>query len=406
MRILFVTQTYPRFKGDTNGPFIEQLAVALLNLGHEVTTIVPHAIMVPPTRHHAGVRVESFRYLPACWECIGYSGTLRKDTHVAWASKLAAPFYLWGVRRAVQRALRRDHFDVFHAHWLVPNAVALTGAPLPPSYIISMHGSDVFLAERVYFRPWATREIRRCTYLTGSSPEFIQRAQHLGLPESRGRVVPYGVDGDKFSPRQGDGHVWRERLGISGKDLLLLGVGRMVDKKGFQYLLDAAPDILSDHPNLHIVLAGDGDRLADFRERVYSMQERIHLPGAVSHDELPSLLQAADMFTLPAIHDQSGNVDGLPNVVLEAMASGLPVVASAISGIPMAVTDQVSGLLVPEKDSRALRNAVGRLASDPSLRKLLARGARERVLQAFTWEAVARQFVDLYENNEKAASET
>ena len=119
--------------------------------------------------------------------------------------------------------------------------------------------------------------------------------------------------------------------------------------------------------------------------------------GAVLHDELPDLYRAADLFVLPAIHDPRGNVDGLPNVVLEAMASGLPVVASAVSGIPLAVIDGATGLLVPEGDAGALRNAVAALVADPEARRRMGAAARRRAEADLTWDAVGARYREAYE---------
>src|SRR4029077_16872804 len=120
--------------------------------------------------------------------------------------------------------------------------------------------------------------------------------------------------------------------------------------KGFQVLLAALPRLLAELPELHVVLAGAGDLLAGFQAAPAPWAGRVHFPGSVLRDTLPDLYRAADLFVLPAVHDQKGNVDGLPNVILEAMASGLPVVASGISGVPLAVEEGRTGRLVPEGD--------------------------------------------------------
>ena len=210
---------------------------------------------------------------------------------------------------------------------------------------IGLHGSDVFLAERRGVRRLARWALGRASLLTGSSPELVERICALGFPAARSRVIPYGVDTARFSPDPGRRRIWRERLGIGEDAPVLLGVGRMAAKKGFGVLAAALPRLLPALPELHVVLAGGGDLLPELAAATAPWRERVHLPGAVLRDTLPDLYRAADLFVLPAVHDEKGNVDGLPNVILEAMASGLPVVASGISGIPLAVEDGASGLL-------------------------------------------------------------
>jgi glycosyltransferase involved in cell wall biosynthesis len=177
----------------------------------------------------------------------------------------------------------------------------------------------------------------------------------------------------------------------------LLAVGRMAAKKGFGVLAAALPALLAETPELHVVLAGGGDLLPELAAATARWRGRVHLPGAVLRDALPDLFRAADLFTLPAVHDERGNVDGLPNVILEAMASGLPVVASGISGIPLAVEDGASGLLVPERDAAALAAALRRLLEDPAAARRMGERGRRKAESELTWEAIAVRHREAYE---------
>jgi glycosyltransferase involved in cell wall biosynthesis len=116
----------------------------------------------------------------------------------------------------------------------------------------------------------------------------------------------------------------------------------------------------------------------------------------VLRDTLPDLYREVDLFVLPAVHDRKGNVDGLPNVILEAMASGLPVVASAISGIPLAVTDGENGLLVPEQDPQALRTALDALLSSAETRQRMGQASRLRAERDHTWQVISGRYRAAY----------
>jgi glycosyltransferase involved in cell wall biosynthesis len=364
--------------------------------GDAVTVVAPHAAGLPARWEEAGVEVRTFRYAPARAERLGYGRSLEADERVRGAALAVAPLYALAARRAVRRLLAQRRFDLYQAHWLVPNAVAAPGRPRRTPFAVGLHGSDVFLAERPPYRAAARRVLARARLLTGCSPELVERVCALGFPAERARVIPYGVDVAAFSP-QGPGRgAWRARLGVPEGAPLLLGVGRLATKKGFHVLLRAAPAIFAAHPETHIVLAGSGDRLTELRAAAAPFAERIHFPGAVAHDALPDLFRAADVFTLPAVHDSKGNVDGLPNVILEAMASGLPVVASGISGIPLAVEDGRTGLLVPEGDAAALAAAVLRLLADPDERRAMGAAGRRKAERELTWDAVAARYRAAY----------
>jgi glycosyltransferase involved in cell wall biosynthesis len=349
--------------------------------------------------------VATFRYAPERWEVLGYGRTLEADERVKGRAALAAPFYALALRRAIRHALGRRRFDLVHAHWIVPNGVVASGLCGGPSggkrvpLAIGLHGSDVFLAEKPGVRHLARRALAHARLLTGCSPELVERMCALGFSAERARVIPYGVDVEAFSPAPERRGIWRRKLGIPESAPLILAVGRMATKKGFHVLLEALPGLLAAQPEAHVVLAGGGDLLARFTALADSAEGwrgRIHLPGVVLRDTLPDLYRAADLFVLPAVHDAKGNVDGLPNVILEAMASGLPVVASGISGIPLAVEHGKTGLLVVEKDPERLLAALLRLLEDRAWSQELGKQGRGKALAELTWDAVAARYREGY----------
>ena len=394
--LLFLTQTYPRSAEDMAGPFIRDLALGLVRGGDRVTVLTPHAEGVAARWEEGGVEVISFRYAPERYEVLGYGRTLEADETVKAGAALAAPLYALAARQAVRRQLAERRYDLVHAHWIVPNGVVAAAVEPQVPFAIGLHGSDVFLAEKPGVRVFARWALGRTRLLTGCSPELVDRVRALGFPAERSRVIPYGVDVRAFSPQPERRPLWRQRLGVPEDAPLLLGVGRMATKKGFQVLIDALPVLLGEFPDLRVVLAGGGDLLDRFRAAVRPWADRVHLPGPVLRDTLPDLYRAADLFTLPAVHDARGNVDGLPNVILEAMASGLPVVASGISGVPLAVADGRTGRLVPEGDPGALLEALRELLASPQRRREMGAQGRRRAVAELTWDAVAARYREGY----------
>jgi glycosyltransferase involved in cell wall biosynthesis len=398
--LLFLTQTYPRFPGDTSGPFIRDLALGLLRGGDRVTVLTPHAAGLAPAWNDGGIEVVTFRYAPERHEVLGYGRSLEADEKVKGGAARAAPLYALGAWRALRRLLRGPRrFDLVHAHWIVPNglvAAAVCGGKRGVPLAIGLHGSDVFLAEKPGVRSVARWALSRSRLLTGCSPELVERVRALGFPEERSRVIPYGVDVTAFSPDPARRSLWRQRLGIPETASFLLGVGRMATKKGFAVLIEILPALLAEHPELRVVLAGGGDLLASFQAATRGWSDRVFFPGSVLRDTLPDLYRAADVFVLPAVHDARGNVDGLPNVILEAMASGLPVVASGISGIPLAVEDGRTGRLVPEHDAPALLAALRQMLADPSAARSLGERGRRKAESGLTWDAVAERYREGY----------
>jgi glycosyltransferase involved in cell wall biosynthesis len=361
-----------------------------------VTILTPHTSGVETAWNDGDLRIQSFRYAPESLESVGYSRSLSADEAVKWRTTLVSPLYLLGAMRCLKSVTGRLQPDLVHAHWAVPNGLVAAASRLPIPFGIGLHGSDVFLAEKGAVRPFMARALERSSFLTGCSPELVDRVCALGFDRKRSAVIPYGVDIDQFRPDPSRRYIWREKLEIPEDSTVVLSVGRMVTKKGFHILLPTLARLLANSPETHVVLGGQGDRLQEFKSLAAKISDRIHFPGVVLRDTLPDLYRAADLFVLPAVHDSKGNVDGLPNVILEAMASGLPVVASEISGIPLAVKHEREGYLVPEQQHSPLENALAKLLGDSDLRQQMGSAARRKAKTDLTWASVAQRYRDSY----------
>jgi len=180
--------------------------------------------------------------------------------------------------------------------------------------------------------------------------------------------------------------------------LRIVAVGRMVPKKGFDVLVEAVADLTARGVELELVIAGeDGPDAAPIRRLVAERcPDAVQFTGPLSQCELLALYRGADVFALACRVDADGDRDGIPNVMVEAMAAGLPVVSTAVSGIPELVRDGENGLLVPPEDPRALASALLRLATDLPLRERLATAGRETVAERFDGDVLARRMAGLF----------
>ena len=396
MRILTVTSSYPKYPGDTTAPFISHITRELAARGHELTVVLPHRddLDLPAVD---GVRFVPFRYAPTRGLAVfGYAEALRADVALRGATYLVAPLAMASGAARLWREAARGGFDVLHAHWVVPNgAMALPaawrhGLPL----VVSLHGSDVFLSEtKGAFRRAARRSFSRAAAATACSDDLADRSLALGA-DPRPRVIPYGVDLDGFEPSREAARARRRALGIPDETPVILAVGRLVHKKGFEYLIDALGAVESSGAAPRLLIVGRGDLAGELeaRARGAGVSDRVELVGNVERDELPSYYAMADLCAVPSVIDASGNVDGLPNVLLESMASGSAIVASDVAGIPQAIRHEKDGLLVPPKDAIALARAIERLVSSPELRATLGARARERAETEFNWKLVGERF--------------
>jgi glycosyltransferase involved in cell wall biosynthesis len=394
MNVLMVTSSYPKFPGDVTAPFVESIARSVAERGHAVDVVLPHH---PDLRRDGAepVRFFPYRYAPREeWSLWGYAQSLRADVRLRPAAYLLAPLAAWALRSTVAARLREVPYDVVHAHWVVPNAalVADIARAHRTPLVVSLHGSDVFLAER--FPParlLARRALVEAGAVTACSSDLRERALRLGAAPGKTRTVPYGVDTAAFSPDQ-PGAGARRLYGVPDGALLVLAVGRLVEKKGFAALVEAA----AQAPGIHLVVAGEGDLRADLERRAQALRAPVTFAGTVERGDMARLLAEVDVMAVPSVVDRAGNVDGLPNALLEGLAAGRAVVASRVAGILDVVEDGVNGLLVPPGDVPALAAALRRLAAEPETRQRLGREARRRAESRLTWRSAAQAFEESY----------
>lgn len=417
MKICMLTSSYPKYPGETTAPFIEEIAAGLVRRGHEVHVVAPYHRDLRRGTVERGVHLHFFRYAPVpALNIWGYAESLHADVSVKGRTLLAAPLALGasvkallqvtegsGVRGQGSRSdvFTPDPFDLIHAHWVLPNAAPaalaarLRGLPL----VVSLHGSDVFLAEQAApLSLAAAGALRAAAGITACSGDLRDRALRLGANLNCFDVIPYGVDASTFRPDPEAGPLVRAKLGLPLDTPLVVTMSRLVYKKGLTYLLEAFPAVLREHPNAVLVVVGYGDLRQELEHQAQTLgiANHVFFPGQVEREWAARFIAAADVYVVPSIRDQSGNVDGLPNALLEGMGTGRPVVASRVAGIPEVIDHERHGLLVAERDAPALARAINRLLDDRVFAAQLGTAARARIVTELTWDKTAERFERVY----------
>jgi glycosyltransferase involved in cell wall biosynthesis len=400
-RVVMVATSYPRFQGDTVGTFMQPIAEGLAARGHEIHMVLPwHPRWTRPLQDR-GVTFHLFRYAPApSLNVFGYAEALRADVAFKAAAFAATPPAVLAAWHTTRRVIRETKATIVHGHWVVPGgviaAMARRGLPL----VVSLHGSDVYVAERHSLIGEAARAtFRRTAMVTACSEDLRIRAEHLGADPARSVTIPYGVDSTRFRPDPAARAAMRERWGLTEEAEVVFTAGRFVKKKGFEYLIDAVASLRQRRPALRLVLAGGGDLDGALRERLLGQDamDRAIFPGILSQDDVARGLAAADVAVVPSVRDDAGNVDGLPNVVMESLSSGTPLVATPAGGIGSVVAEGVTGLLVPERDVAGLSGAIDRLLTDRALAARLGDTARRWAIAEGSWSTAAERFEGAYD---------
>jgi glycosyltransferase involved in cell wall biosynthesis len=307
-----------------------------------------------------------------------YFGTLAWLLSRPHAKSRLRTFFHWGTGVYAAWALRDRRGIHIHAHFVDRAAtVALVASRLlDTTYSVTAHAREIYvepvlLPERISNASFAVTctEYNRRHLIRVVGPEVGERIVRLY----------HGVD---FGPFAQAAH------GRRRGDANLLAVAQLMERKGLRYLIDACDLLSRSGRNVRCDIVGDGPLLAELNEQVkrLGLEGSVTLRGPLSFPEVVALYGTASAFVLPCIVAPDGDRDGIPNVILEAMAAGLPVISTPVSGIPEVVQDGETGLLVPEADAGAISDAVDRVLSEDGLAARLGANARAFVLREFDLE--------------------
>jgi len=369
MHILILNSEYPPIGGGASNASA-QIAAQLVKLGQQVTVLTAAYKEFPREEVVDGVRVLR---LPGLRSQPDRSTTGEQIVFMLSAALLG----LWRVRR-----LRPDGVLAFFG---APSGVAawFWSYFLRLPYLVSLRGGDVpgfrpydFARQHRLLGPLLRRVWRRAGAVVANS----EGLRALGLafePQVAIQVIPNGVDLESFSPGE---RPWEPPR--------LLFVGRIVYQKGLDLLFSALAQ--SKIKDWRLTLAGDGPRLEQLRQQAKALgiEGQVQFLGWQSRERLPEIYRQANLFVYPSRHE------GMPNAVLEAMASGLPVLATRIAGNEELVSEG-TGILAPPEDATALAAALRTLLADPKLRQRLGAAARKRVAEAYSWPRVAQAYLQL-----------
>ncbi len=393
MKVLLLAHGFPRHPDDLAGAFLLALARGQQALGHTLLAVVPHDAGLAMDDVVDGVRVQRYRYAPDAEETLAYRGTMADQVLRDWSGRLRLGGFLRAARRAASRAIADFSPDVIHVHWWFPGGFSVWPRlrnRIP--YVVTSHGTDLFLVDRVpVARLIAGPIFRNAAQTTVISTPLVARAERLGVPRADITVIPMPVDAavateleEPFTLR-------------AGRDTLLF-VGRLVERKGAAYVIRAVAELSEAGRDVRLVVVGDGPERSALTALAQSLAvgDRVEFTGALSPAEVRDRYREGGVFVMPAVTDWKGEQEGFGMVLVEAMAFGLPVVATRSGGIPDIVRDDDNGILVPERDVGALTRGIARVLDDPALAARLATSARDDVRHRFAPARIASAFDTVY----------
>ncbi|WBB99431.1 glycosyltransferase family 4 protein [Solwaraspora sp. WMMA2080] len=386
-RILMLSWEYPPVLVGGLGRHVHALSVALANAGHEVTVVTRHATGAPLEEYADGVRIIRAAEDPPLFP-------LATPSLLAWTMA-----FNHTLTRAALRATQTAEYDVIHAHdWLVTHTAVTLKEHLDIPLVATIHATEAgrhqgWLPDEMNksihsIEHWLGHE--SCRVITCSAYMRDEVLSLFGVRPDRVDVVANGVDARRWQvPTDA---VTAARARFAGDGPLVSFVGRLVYEKGVQHLIAALPRLRRQHPNLRLVIAGDGPYRSELEADIdrLGLCDAVTLPGFLGGTDLPALMAASDCFAVPSVYEPFGMV------ALEGAAAGAPLAVSATGGLAEIVEPRVTGMTFQPKDPDGLADAVGALLADTTLARQVARRARRMVHDQYGWAAIAHRTAVTY----------
>ena len=394
-QLLVLASTFPRWKDDTDPPFVYELCLRLKK-HYDIHVLAPHYPGAATEEKLAGLRVTRFRYFMSSWEFLAYGtggGILAKIKRSPGYYGMV-PFFFAGELISTIRILRRYQYDLIHAHWLIPQgliavtAIFLTSRQIP--VLCTSHGGDLYGLKGQLLKQlkkWIIVNLKTLTVVSRTMREEVKR---LVADHEKVHVIPMGTDlKNRFVPPE-------TRQNRSS----LLFVGRLVEKKGLRYLIDALPLILKKHPQASLRIAGDGPEkgILQSQSKRLGISDHVRFLGAVKNKFLPALYQTSDVAVFPSVIANNGDREGFGLVLVEALGCECATVVTDLPAMQDIIVDGKTGFVVPQKNVQKLAEKIVALLDDPEMSRCTGKEGRRFVVERYDWDEIARQYAALIES--------
>lgn len=399
--ILVLTSSFPRYKNDWWQQAVLSIYSNMDLKKYEITVVAPSAPNAKVSETIQGIKVKRFTYFyPTRFQILtSGEGVLYTSGKNKILGKVQVLTFIFAELFLTIKTLAREDFDVIHANWILPQGVVAVIAKFifRKPVIVTVHGTDIFALNKFNFLKALI--LKYSDYCTANSSATYETAYKI-YPSEKIRIIHMGVEVKKFDPSKRD-EKWRQEFGKNPK--IILGVGRLIKWKGFEYLVKAFPAVLAKFPKAKLIILGKGSEEENLKMLVKKLQlkegKNIFFPDHFPADKFPAIYASCDVVVSPSITIAStGEKEGQGNVVLEARASGTPVVASRSGGLVDTIDGETNGLLFEERDYKSLAKKIIKIFSDKPFAENLSKNGLKYVRENFPWRKTSQKFEELYES--------
>jgi len=391
-----LTTSYVESSISENSHFVHVLNSQLVNLGMKVKTITPHSMGLPKKETRNGVIINRFRYLPEKYQIksLSIADAVKSKIGIFKMLLMSIAFFIFTFVECV-----REKPDIMNGHWAFPAGytAVIMSKIFRINSVITVHGGEITLLRKFKFLgKIVVNSLNKSSIIFANSNYTKDRLIRLGVKKEKiiiNKVPAKFVNSvsDKNSINQ-----FRKKY-VEPSQKIILFVGRLIEAKGVEYLIRAL--LHTQNKKIHLIIAGDGLLLDNLKKLTKSLdlESKVTFFGWATKRDLSMLFAISDLFVVPSIDTFEENAEGLGLVIPEAMNSGLPIIASSVGGIVDTVKNEVNGLLVEQKNPKALANAIDRIFSDEELKKKMIENSKETVKE-FSPTAIARSYFDVFQS--------
>lgn len=392
---LILTTSFPRYNGDYFGTFVYRLYKFYKNK-ENILVLAPNDPKAKKKDKLDDIQIERFSYFwPLKFQKLAYNSGLPANFKKSLLAKLQLPLLIISMFFVSLKHIKE--IDIVHAHWPIAGIVAFVLKKIfKKKFILTVYGVEVLEPITKKLMKFL---LKRADFVIFISSFTMKKSLAIYKP-AHYKLLHLGIDLNKFKKvtyRKLDKKLYK-KFDINPKEPLIFGLGILVKRKGFNYLIDAMK-IVNEKLPCQCIIGGDGVEKENLIRQIKEakLSKKIHLIGYLDNqDEIIQLYNQAKLFVLPAATEKSGNVEGLGVVILEAMACETPVIASKSGGIVDIITSGKDGYLVPEKKPEKIAEKIFNLLKNETLYKKMAKNARTKIEKKFNIQTISTELEKLY----------
>jgi len=395
--IYSLTTTYVRTSQRGVARFVHDLNKELIPLGVRVKVITPHSKSEKLNEVVDGVKIIRFKYSPENFEI--NSSAISDEVSKSRIGLFKVFLMTWGFFLTSFFECLKEKPDVLHAHWAFPAGYVahILSKIFRKKIVVTIHGGELPLLRKFNFlRKFVINGLNNSSVVIANSNYTKKELMSMGVKEKKIIVEKVTPNFLKHSENKKSLVEFRRKF-VEPDQQIILFFGRLVERKGVEYLIRALNEM--ETKNVHLIIAGDGELFEKLRILTKQLQldSKVTFFGRATDQELASLQEISDIFVCPSIVDSRGMTEYLGLVIPEAMEAGLPVIATSVGGIVDTVKNEVNGLLVEQKNPKAIANAIEKLVSDDDLKKKMIENSKETVKE-FSPTVIAQSYFNIFQS--------